>query len=320
MVEPTPQERLSYDGDLAPVLSRVAKVFGLDAPENFSFIKTGYEDCNILVEFGDERFVVKMFSKKRTPEQIDRYVGIIRGAVDGGVRHPKLHSTKAGDVYRDEEAGVTLALFDYVPGRTFFEQDRAPDESELEKVIEQAAVINSLDLQPSRLFDSWAVQNISDGYEKVRLYLSKADRSLVEQVIQQFEEVPLSELPQAFVHGDLTKANILLAEDGDVYVLDFSVANRYPRIQELAVMCANLTYQTEGPSLAERTQSLANLYSARNPLTDDERTYLYPYALAAVAMEFVGSNQEKFINGDTGSETDYWLKLGRDGLHQALTN
>ena len=40
------------------------------------------------------------------------------------------------------------------------------------------------------------------------------------------------------------------------------------------------------------------------------------YALAGVAMEFMGSHQEKFIKGNVTEETDYWLNLGRTGLRK----
>ena len=37
-----------------------------------------------------------------------------------------------------------------------------------------------------------------------------------------------------------------------------------------------------------------------------------------VAMEFMGSYQEKYINGNDTNETEYWLKLGREGLAREL--
>jgi hypothetical protein len=62
----------------------------------------------------------------------------------------------------------------------------------------------------------------------------------------------------------------------------------------------------------------ADEYSQFNPLTDDERKHLPAYALAGVAMEFMGAHQEKYINGNNTDETDYWLNLGRSGLRSAL--
>jgi hypothetical protein len=35
-------------------------------------------------------------------------------------------------------------------------------------------------------------------------------------------------------------------------------------------------------------------------------------------MEFMGAHQEEHINGNGGTENDYWLKLGREGLRKEL--
>ncbi len=47
-----------------------------------------------------------------------------------------------------------------------------------------------------------------------------------------------------FVEG-----NTIKGDDGKIYIIDFSVANWYPRIQELAVMAANLLHEKNGLSL-----------------------------------------------------------------------
>ncbi|PIZ97231.1 MAG: hypothetical protein COX79_03130, partial [Candidatus Levybacteria bacterium CG_4_10_14_0_2_um_filter_36_16] len=98
-----------------------------------------------------------------------------------------------------------------------------------------------------------------------------------------------------------------------------SVANWYPRIQELAVIAANLMHDDQDTmSLKDKTELAAKEYSEFNPLTPEERMWLYDYALAGVAMEFMGAHQEKYINGNDTEETDYWLSLGREGLRTEL--
>lgn len=205
----------------------------------------------------------------------------------------------------------------FIEGKTFFELDRAPDDNERQAIIEQAAKINAIDYEPPYLFDSWAIPNISEMFEKVKQYIEPDDLALVEQVIAQYKAIPVDELPHSFVHGDFTKTNILESDDGKIYVLDFSVANRYPRLQELAVIAANLLHD-DGTPLTERCQVVANEYSQFSELTETERQHLPAYALAGVAMEFMGAHQEKFINGNDTDETDYWLNLGRTGLRQTL--
>ncbi len=59
----------------------------------------------------------------------------------------------------------------------------------------------------------------------------------VEQAMARYAEILVDDLPHTFVHGDFTKANVLNGDDGKVYILDFSVANWYPRIQMQIIQC-----------------------------------------------------------------------------------
>lgn len=156
-------------------------------------------------------------------------------------------------------------------------------------------------------------------FNKVKQFISSEDLQLVEQAMTHYETIPIDDLPHCFVHGDFTKTNVLKGDDGKMYILDFSVANWYPRIQELAVIAANLLHDGDPTSsLQETCHQVADEYSLFNPLTDNERQHLPAYTLAGIAMEFMGAHQEKHLNGNDTEETEYWLNLGREGLKSAL--
>jgi Ser/Thr protein kinase RdoA (MazF antagonist) len=315
----TPQDRLSYIGDLRPVISRVCSSYTLGELVDYSLIEIGYEDCNVTITTAQGKFVAKIFAKKRTSEEIGRYSDIMERVVAAGVQHPRLHATNGKTVYHDSETGLSLVLMDFIEGETFLSLNRAPTVEERRLIIEQAAKVNAVDLQPAPLFDSWAIPNIKVMVDKVRSFIEPGDMNLVEEVVRRFDSIPLDSLPHGFVHGDFTKANIMKGVDGRMYILDFSVANWYPRIQELAVIVANLLHDSEqGPSLQKRCDLVANEYSEIVKLTPEERKHLFDYSLAGVAMEFLGSHQEKYINGNDTDETNYWLRLGREGLRSAL--
>lgn len=318
----TPADRLNYNGSLQPVVARLCEAYRVGDPKDFSVFDVGYEDCNVLVVTPERKYVAKIFSKGRSPDDITRYSTIMELAVEAGVNHPPL--IKSGDgniVYTDTQANeISMVLMQCVEGKSFMELDRSPDKEELRAVIEQAAKVNKIDYKPPYLFDSWAIPNIHKMFEKVEQYIQPDDLELVKRVMAQYDQIPADTLPHAFVHGDFTKANVLKGNDGKVYILDFSVANWYPRIQELAVIAANLLHdENDQMSLRDKCDLVADQYSEFTQLTPEERTHLYPYTLAGVAMEFMGAHQEKFINGNSTEETEYWLKLGRSGLRKALT-
>ncbi len=313
-----PTDRLAYNDELEPLIKRIANSYDIGTPTNHSVIEVGYEDCNVIIETDQNRYLAKMFAKTRKPEEIARYTDIMKKVVAAGVNHPELITTTSGKITHTE-SGVSLVLMRFIDGKTFFELDRAPDDNERRAILEQAAKINAIDYEPPYLFDSWAIPNIGTMFELVKQYIEPVDLVLVEQVMAQYSTIPVKELPHAFVHGDFTKTNILKANGGRIYVLDFSVANRYPRIQELAVIAANLLYHKDDiTTLQDRCEQVINDYNQFAELTKDERRYLPAYALAGVAMEFMGAHQEKFINGNNTEETNYWLNLGRNGLRKAL--
>ena len=313
-----PTDRLQYSGNLDPIIARLCREYGIGAPRKYSVVEVGYEDCNIIIDTGKVKYVAKLFAKTRTPANIKRYSTIMETVVDAGINHPTLLRTKKGEItysYHD----ITLVLLQFVNGKSFFELDRAPNINELRAVLEEAAKINKIDYKPPYIFDSWAIPNIEPLFDRTKKFIQKEDLSLVKQVISQYKSIPIDKLPHCFVHGDLTKANVMKGKDGRIYILDFSVANWYPKIQELAVITANLMYKKNSSlSLQKRCKKIADEYSKFNVLTTAERLYLPAYALAGVAMEFMGSHQEKFIKGNDTKETEYWLRLGRDGLRGAL--
>jgi Ser/Thr protein kinase RdoA (MazF antagonist) len=199
------------------------------------------------------------------------------------------------------------------------ELERHPNEVERLKILEQAAIINALDFHPLYLFDSWAVQNLDSAYMEVKPYLTKEDIALLDHASSQFSTVPQVELPHAFVHGDLTNSNVLVGVDGEIHILDFSVSNWYPRIQELAVINANLLNDPNSVhSIKDFIVGVAVEYRRFGTLTDKEVDYLYPYTIGVMAMEFIGGNREKHLKKSNSEETNYWLELGRSGLHCAL--
>ena len=322
MEKQTPIDRLNYSGDLSPVVDRLCEAYGVGKPIGFSLIEVGYEDCNVVVDTPDKKYLAKIFSKVRSPEDISRYGTIMQKVVDAGVNHPALKKTADGNaIYIDPQSGgLSLVLMDFIKGQTFLSLNRAPSDEELKAILEQAAKINSIDYHPPYLFDSWAIPNIKVMYDRVKQLIAPDDLKLVEQAMVRYAEIPVDKLPQCFVHGDFTKANIIKGDDGKIYILDFSVANWYPRIQELAVIVANLLHSEKSSdlSLRDKSEIVTREYSELNPLTEEERQHLYPYSLAGAAMEFMGSHQERYINGNDTEETEYWLNLGRQGLRREL--
>ncbi len=128
-------------------------------------------------------------------------------------------------------------------------------------MIEQAALIHRIDAHPEPVFDPWAIANLVPLAGQVGHLLDDEQRRLVDGAIAELADVGWDALPHALIHADLTSGNVLLSPDGEVTILDFALANRWPRLQDLAVIAASLMHGSPG-TLPERMRHVARMYSA----------------------------------------------------------
>ncbi|MDT7783526.1 MAG: Phosphotransferase enzyme family [Pseudonocardiales bacterium] len=307
--------------DLPALLTHVADAFALGDVGQWSVLTTGYEDCNVDLTTAAARVVVKVFAPDRGAGIAARTAGLITAARAVGVRHPRLHRDTHGALVHSYR-GHQVLVMDFVPGHTIYDLGRAPSVGELAGIVEQAVAIHTIDAHLEFVFDPWAITNLVPLAGQLRDVLDTEQVRLVGQALEEAAGVDRAVLPVALIHADLTKVNVLIGQDGAVTVLDFAVANRFPRVQELAVVAANLTHGAPEPlparvePLPARVETIAAVYSAAAevPLSTVERVALRAFARAAAAMELLGALAEWHHHGNRGSETEYLIGLGLAGL------
>jgi len=315
------RDRLAFDGKLEDVIVDVAQDLNLGNVISNDVITVGYEDYNTKVVTERGMYVFKIFSKKRSDEEVRRCADIVDAVCSAGIAHPTIHRIPEGSALYVHTSGLRLIVMDYVDGESFYDKGTPPNDEQLRKIVREAVKINKLDIRPTYLFDSWAIPNMGWMLDQTCNHLSEEGLRLSEEAFRRYNAIPIDQLPKTFVHGDLIKTNVLLGHDGEIHVIDFSVSNIYPRVQEIAVMATNLLFDEKNGTtvpLRERIDKLIAMYEAEGgELTDIEKQYAFDYALPGCAMEYMGSVNERIKTGDN-KEIRYWENLGLQGLREAL--
>lgn len=308
------QDRLGLEktGDsMEDLLKEVCENYGIGEYRDHSFLSKGYEDVNFATKTSDGKFLVKVFNSDRNAKECQRYANIMQEAVKNGIQHPSLHSHSREAVFSAEVDGqdIRLCVMDFIEGATLMEQDYRLMEGDIRFLARQAARINSLGVKPPGGEDSWAITNFRQKLEDTRKYLSDKELELLEPLEQEFLDTDIESLPHCFVHGDIRATNVMKDEEGDLWILDFSVSGNYPRIQELAVIASNLLENTQ-----EELDILLDEYQKHHELTEKELAKLSLFIQVSHAMNFLGAKYEKEANGVASEENEYWLRKGREGL------
>lgn len=295
MHETSFQERIEYQGDLERLFIPVAQDFKLGKLISYKPILQGYEDFNVVLETGTGKYLVKAMASFRSDEEARQYAGTIRAAIDNGVSHPKLYEGPRGDLYSTnlDDKNIRLVVMDYVDGSDFYGSGEKPNEEEIVFLSQQAAKINKLNLHPKFIYDSWAIPNFLKEYEGVKNNLEKEDLEFIKPLVKIFPKLDINKLPHCFVHGDIISTNVIKAKDDKLYIIDFAVANIYPRIQELAILLCDLFFATDKDKYLSNYNLALKEYQKINKLEKEEIEVLPTYLKLAHAMHIITATRER---------------------------
>ncbi len=207
---------------------------------------------------------------------------------------------------------------EYIDGKDFFTSKEKITKKDRTKIVSQAALINSMDIKPRKIYDSWAISNFRLEFQRKSRWLELNDLKRIQPLLRTFQNLKIKTLPHCFVHGDLIRTNILKDKKGKIWVVDFSVANWYPRIQELAVLACDILFNEKSRKESKKNmQEALGEYQKTIKLTDRELKSLPRYIELAHAMHVLRATYEKRVNGNKSRENNYFLRIGRAGLKQA---
>ncbi len=314
------RKRIDYNGELKDISLQICEDYDLGDFISNNSISIGYEDFNFILETTKGKYFVKIFANFRTLENCKRYIEIMHKAGDSKISTPKLYKSNQGYLYLTEinKTKLRLCVLEFIDGKTLFELNTRLNAEEIKLLAYQTALINSLNLKPNLVEDEWAITNFLDSYAKKGRFLPNKDLSDIKQLVYEFKKLKVEELPHCFVHGDIISTNVMKDKNGKLWVIDFSVSNYYPRIQELAVLACNILFDEQSKEESQKNLDIAlKEYQKVIPLTDRESEALPLYIQLAHGMHLLCANFEKIAKGNDSYENEYWLNQGIAGLKQS---
>jgi len=182
------QKRIHYRGDLTVLLEKISTDYGLGTYSIHEVITVGYEDLNVILTTDKDKYFIKFFADFRTQEDCKRYVDIMQKAIVAGVQHPTLYKSPQGYLYETaiDNATVRLCVLQFIDGKSFYSLQEQPTMDELRVLTHQVAIINQMDVHPDPVYDSWAIVNFVNEFDKKKQYLSDEDLQMVAPLIEDY--------------------------------------------------------------------------------------------------------------------------------------
>jgi len=313
------KKRINYHGELEDISLQICKDYKLGKLKSNELVMMGYEDFNFIIETAQKKYFVKVFSNFRTLDDCIRYVNVITSALGAGIATPPMLKSEQGYLHKMDvnNTNLRLCVLDFIDGKNLYESGQNLNADEIKFIARQAALINSINIKPSFIYDHWAITNFLKEYNIKSKCLMPDDLKLLKPLVPEFKSLGIESLPHCFVHGDIRATNLMKDKRGKLWIIDFAVSNYYPRIQELAVLACNLLFNAKDKAASAKNLSIAlEEYQKKIKLTPLELKKLPAYIKLAHAMHVLNASFEKVNNHNTSIENEYWLGQGRAGLRQ----
>ncbi len=309
-------DRINLKSDLSDLSKVICEKYNLGQYISEEIILVGYEDFNFILTTDTGKFCVKVFNKERTYEDVKNYIDRIELANSLNINTPKVHNCNNGILCEIALNNVKfrLCVFQYIDGKSFYDLNEIPTETEIKNIIEQMAHIHNAKLKSDFIYDKWTITNFVKEYKEKEKYLSNKYNEVFKSLAHKITNVKFEELPTSFVHGDIISSNVMKDKSNKLWIIDFAVSNYLPRIVDLAVTSCNLCLNPESiDKTISSTKMILEEYQKYNKLTDYELEYFPLFYDLANAM---GILQISYLNslGETSEEDKFWLTESEKGL------
>ena len=309
-------ERINLKSELSDLSKIICEKYNFGCYISEELILVGYEDFNFILSTSIGKFCVKIFNKDRTYEDVKKYIDRIELANSLNINTPKVYncnnSTLCEIVLNDTK--FRLCVFQYIDGKSFYDLNEIPNQTEIKNIIEQMAHIHNAKLESDFIYDKWTITNFAKEYAEKGKYLDNKYNKIFESLVHKIVSVKFEELPTSFVHGDIISSNVMKDTSNKLWIIDFAVSNYLPRIVDLAVTSCNLCLNPESiDKTIESTKMILTEYQKYNKLTDYEFACFPLFYDLANAM---GILQISYLNslGETSEEDAFWLSESEKGL------
>ena len=309
-------DRINLKSELSDLSKVICEKYNLGQYISEKLILVGYEDFNFIMTTDTGKFCAKVFNKERTSEDVKKYIDRIELANSININTPKVYNCENGILCEIvlNNTKFRLCVFQYIDGKSFYDLNEIPNETEIKNIIEQMAHIHNAKLESDFIYDKWTITNFVKEYEEKEKYLNNKYSEVFKSLAHKIANVKFEKLPTSFVHGDIISSNVMKDKSNKLWIIDFAVSNYLPRIVDLAVTSCNLCLNPESiDKTISSTKMILEEYQKYNKLTDYELDCFPLFYDLANAM---GILQISYLNslGEISEEDKFWLTESEKGL------
>lgn len=310
-------ERIYKIDDIDNFAKIVCDEYNLGDYKNIKIIEIGYEDFNAIITTSLEKYFLKIYRNERSDEEVKNVIERANISERENINSPKILKNSSGNiltVLKYNDFTFRLSIMEYINGKNFFELGECASEDELIKIADLASQFGNIDYKPIFVYDSWAISSFIEEFEKKKSYISEENLKLIQPIYDKFKNFDYELLPKSFTHGDIILTNVIKDEEGEFWIVDYSVSNYNVRLNEIVVASSDFgIIDNEKEESEKRIKLMFERWAEKVNATEQERKAFEMLFRVENAIYILNPSYEIAMGNDS-KENQMYLELGKYGL------
>ncbi|HYK08580.1 MAG TPA: phosphotransferase [Candidatus Eisenbacteria bacterium] len=284
----------------------VGEVYNLGKIYSYAPILEGYEDANIRLSAEKGEYVLKIFAREKTFDQVKSYADVLQEAKKRKLPLTELEVGNQGYLSTFTHKNTTiyyyLTIFFHGKSLVFY----TPYLSEMRDVVKILAKFNQLDIPIVDSYDSWGSKNLVREYAENGNHVSEDIQKIIFPIVQEMKKLDISTFSKGIIHGDLQRKHVLKSKEGAYCLLDMGCIRKDAKVFDLSIFLAWFCLGEETwDKKDEIIKDILKEYTKINPLSQEELVVL-PMLVQASYAAYLLKTSVLLKFGDTSEETRNW--------------
>lgn len=304
-------KRIGKEVDITVLSNMICKSYKLGQYQKHDLIFVGIDDLSYYLNTTKGRYVVKIINHEKTKEEIESFIKKNLLILKNGIKAPKILSNGKEKLFACIMDGVpiNLIVMECINGKDLYSLNQKITKSDINNLINSVISLHKMkEIVENKEYDDYCFMNIKKDYEKTKSLLPNHIKQEVEEAIETFNKIELTQLPKCFIHGDLILTNIMKDKKNELWLIDFYQSGTGIRILDIVKILNsvidNYHYKDE---IEELEQYFLEQYAIRNPLTSYELEVL-PILRKIDAITGIMLETYDAIKNGNSEENEFWLK------------
>ncbi len=279
----------------------------------FKGIAEGVENSNYFLGAGTSQFILTLYEKRVSAEDLPFFLGLMEHLAQGGVRCPTPVHDREGRVLQTL-AGKPAAIITFLPGYSLQKPQPVHCRAFGAAVarLHEAGSSFPLERENALSLSGWSklFASVGGAADKIAPGTSASLARALEALSEQWP----NHLPRGVIHADLFPDNVLFLNDAVSGVIDFYFACSDLFAYDLAICMNAWCFELDGAFNVTKAKALFNGYNSVRQLQPGEISALPILARGAAVRFFLTRLYDWHNTPDTAfvkrkDPMEYWRKL-----------